>query len=62
MKFPSGVEVKEGNELTPTQVKDIPTVQYEADPDKFYTLAMTGKLYMHNKLIINNANFTIPTC
>lgn len=41
VKYPSGVEVKEGNELTPTQVKDIPTVNWNADPNKFYTLAMT---------------------
>ncbi|CAH0402842.1 unnamed protein product [Chilo suppressalis] len=39
--FPSGVEVKEGNELTPTQVKDVPTVTWDASPDQLYTLAMT---------------------
>lgn len=39
--YPSGVEVKEGNELTPTQVKDIPKVQWEAQPEAFYVLAMT---------------------
>ncbi|XP_041972209.1 protein D2-like isoform X2 [Aricia agestis] len=41
VKYPSGVEVKEGNELTPTQVKDVPTVSWDAAPDTFYTLAMT---------------------
>ena len=41
VKYPSGVEVNEGNELTPTQVKDIPSVSWEAVPDQFYTLAMT---------------------
>ncbi|XP_072934590.1 phosphatidylethanolamine-binding protein homolog F40A3.3-like isoform X1 [Epargyreus clarus] len=41
VKYPSGVEVKEGNELTPTQVKDVPTVKWDASPDHFYTLAMT---------------------
>ena len=39
--YPSGVEVNLGNELKPTQVKDKPTVQFEADPHKFYTLVMT---------------------
>ncbi|KAL0818142.1 hypothetical protein ABMA28_008666 [Loxostege sticticalis] len=41
VKYPSGVEVNEGNELTPTQVKDVPTVTWDASPDQFYTLAMT---------------------
>lgn len=40
--YPSGVKVDGGNELTPTQVKDIPTVKWEADPATFYTLCMTG--------------------
>ncbi|CAG9791324.1 unnamed protein product [Diatraea saccharalis] len=39
--FSSGVEVKEGNVLTPTQVKDVPTVTWDASPDQLYTLAMT---------------------
>ncbi|XP_022831366.1 protein D2-like isoform X2 [Spodoptera litura] len=41
VKYPSGVEVNEGNVLTPTLVKDIPTVSWEASSDQFYTLAMT---------------------
>jgi len=42
LKYPSGVEVKLGNELTPTQVKDIPThISWPAEADKFYTLCMT---------------------
>lgn len=41
ISYPSGVEVNLGNELTPTQVKDLPTVHYDADPAKFYTLVMT---------------------
>ncbi|GAB6024935.1 hypothetical protein CHUAL_010037 [Chamberlinius hualienensis] len=40
VKYPSGVQAK-GEELTPTQVKDQPTVQYEADPGKWYTFVMT---------------------
>lgn len=43
VSYPSGVVVSEGNELTPTQVKDIPYVSWEANPDQFYTLAMTGE-------------------
>lgn len=39
--YPSGVEVKEGNVLTPTKVKDEPTVTWTADPNAFYTLCMT---------------------
>lgn len=31
-----------GNELTPTQVKDQPSVDWSADPNAFYTLCMTG--------------------
>ncbi|CAK1590515.1 unnamed protein product [Parnassius mnemosyne] len=39
--YSSGVEVKEGNELTPTQVKDQPTVSWDAEQNAFYTVAMT---------------------
>ncbi|CAG9791319.1 unnamed protein product [Diatraea saccharalis] len=39
--YPNDVEVKEGNELTPTQVKDVPTVTWEASPANLYTLVMT---------------------
>nr|CAH7752657.1 unnamed protein product [Callosobruchus chinensis] len=33
-----------GNVLTPTQVKDIPKVTWDADSGKHYTLCMTGQL------------------
>lgn len=39
--YASGVSVTEGNELTPTQVKDVPKVEWNADPATFYTLCMT---------------------
>lgn len=39
--YPSGVKVEQGNELTPTQVKDIPSVKWTADANSFYTLCMT---------------------
>lgn len=41
VSYPSGVTVNEGNELTPTQVKDIPAVDFAADNNSFYTLCMT---------------------
>ncbi|XP_032526491.1 phosphatidylethanolamine-binding protein homolog F40A3.3-like isoform X3 [Danaus plexippus] len=41
VKYNSGVEVNFGNELTPTQVKDVPAVKWNAVPDSYYTLAMT---------------------
>lgn len=40
--YPSGVEVNLGNVLTPRQVKDQPKVRWDAKPDTFYTLCMTG--------------------
>ncbi|CAG2122252.1 unnamed protein product, partial [Medioppia subpectinata] len=41
VKYPSGVEVNYGNELTPTQVKDKPTVVWPADGNSLYALVMT---------------------
>ncbi|XP_049879011.1 protein D3-like [Pectinophora gossypiella] len=41
LKYPSGVQASQGNELAPTQVKDQPTVTYEADPNAYYTLVFT---------------------
>lgn len=38
--YPSGVEVSLGNELTPTQVKDKPTLQWTTKPDTLYTVLM----------------------
>ncbi|XP_065089565.1 protein D3-like [Ochlerotatus camptorhynchus] len=37
----SGKQVSLGNELTPTQVKDQPTVSWDAEPGAMYTLIMT---------------------
>lgn len=39
--YPSGKSAESGNKLTPTQVKDQPTVEWKADPNVFYTLVMT---------------------
>lgn len=41
VSYTSGVTV-EGTELTPTQVKDQPKVEWEAEDGTFYTLLMTG--------------------
>ncbi|XP_055615676.1 protein D3-like [Toxorhynchites rutilus septentrionalis] len=38
--YGSGVTVKGGNELTPTQVKDQPKIEWTADPNAYYTLFM----------------------
>lgn len=43
ISYPSGVSVESGNVLTPTQVKDQPTVEYKAEAGAFYTLLMTGE-------------------
>lgn len=40
IEYKSGVNVEQGNELTPTQVKDMPKFKFEANPDQLYTLAM----------------------
>jgi hypothetical protein len=36
------LSVDDGNELTPTQVKDPPTVKWGADDGSYYLLCMTG--------------------
>lgn len=41
VKYDSGVEVELGNELTPTQVQNAPTVSWPAEDGSFYTLIMT---------------------
>lgn len=38
--YTSSVNVQQGNELTPTQVKEQPKFDFEAKPDQLYTLAM----------------------
>jgi len=40
VEYDSGVEAQQGNELTPTQVKDQPKFSFEAKSDQLYTLAM----------------------
>ncbi|ALC47240.1 Pebp1 [Drosophila busckii] len=40
VSYPSGVQAELGNELTPTQVKDQPTVSWEAEAGALYTLML----------------------
>uniref|UniRef100_A0A2H1W3R8 SFRICE_008466 n=1 Tax=Spodoptera frugiperda TaxID=7108 RepID=A0A2H1W3R8_SPOFR len=40
VKYPNGSTVTTGKELTPTQVKDQPVVQWAAKDEEYYTLAM----------------------
>lgn len=44
ISYPSGVNVNLGNVLTPTQVKEQPKIEWDAEEGAFYTLLMTGKL------------------
>lgn len=41
VSYKSGIELQPGAILTPTQVKDQPEIEYEADGGFFYTLLMT---------------------
>ena len=41
--YPNNLAVEIGKELTPTQVKDQPTVKWDAEAAAYYTLCMTGK-------------------
>lgn len=38
--YPQGKIVDFGNELTPTEVKDLPEVKWKAEPNIYYTLVM----------------------
>jgi hypothetical protein len=39
------LSVSPGNELTPTQVKSIPAVHWNADDGSYYLLCLTGVFY-----------------
>ena len=41
VSYPSGISVNLGNTVTPTEVKDVPTVEFEAEQDSYYALIMT---------------------
>lgn len=43
ISYPSGVKVELGNTLTPTQVKDVPKIDWKAEEGAYYTLLLTGK-------------------
>lgn len=40
VSYPSGVKAELGNELTPTQVKDQPTISWDAEAGALYTLLL----------------------
>lgn len=42
VSYPSGAKAS-GGELTPTQVKDQPEVEWEAEDGSYYTLLLTGE-------------------
>lgn len=39
--YPDGIDVNQGNEIKPRQVKNIPKVEWNADSASYYTLCMT---------------------
>lgn len=41
VSYVSGVSASQGNVLTPTQVKDVPKVEWNAETGAFYTLCLT---------------------
>lgn len=49
VSYISGVKADQGNELTPTQVKDQPKLKWNADPSAFYTVCMTGSIFIKEK-------------
>uniref|UniRef100_A0A1B6DN91 Phosphatidylethanolamine-binding protein n=1 Tax=Clastoptera arizonana TaxID=38151 RepID=A0A1B6DN91_9HEMI len=69
--YDGGIKVEQGNELTPTQVKDPPQVHYIADPKSFYVLCMTDpdapsrkqpKLReWHHWLVVNIPGFNVSS-
>ncbi|XP_047538584.1 protein D3-like [Vanessa atalanta] len=50
VKYPSGVEVYLGKELTPTQVKDEPFVTWNAKSDSYYVLVMVDATNIENRI------------
>lgn len=40
VSYPSGAKVDFGNELTPTQVKDVPSVSWDAEKGAYYSLLL----------------------
>jgi len=57
----SGAKALLGNELTTTNVKDQPSVSWNADPNSFYTLCLTGKysIILTNRLQVFKFNIIV---
>lgn len=47
--YPSGVTVNLGNELTPTEVKDIPFLKWKSEEGKFYTVLMVRNQHFQTR-------------
>lgn len=43
--YPNNITVDIGKVLTPTQVKDPPTVSWDSEANTYYTLCMTGTYF-----------------
>ena len=50
--YEGDVCVNLGNELTPTQVKNKPSIDFSAEANTFYTLCMTGETILN--ILIQN--------
>lgn len=70
MIYKNGVKANLGNELTPTQVKDKPSIKWAGKENKYYTLVLTGKsreIYKNCNILgiflfLNNNNNFILLC
>jgi hypothetical protein len=50
------LSVNLGNELTPTQVKDIPQVKWNAENGSLYTVCMTGNKTKNKRIVQSKIN------
>lgn len=55
-------KVDDGNELTPTKVKDPPTVNWGADDGSYYLLCMTGtRVALGDPALISHLLCSVPS-
>lgn len=50
--YPNNLAIEIGKVLTPTQVKDPPSVKWDGDASVFYTLCMTGTYWKNIEIFI----------
>lgn len=60
VSYPSGATVKLGNELTPTNVKDIPVIKWNADPNSLYSLFLVHPNAVKNQEMLHWTVVNIP--